>query len=48
MPPKKKVPSSEEAQTNGSRFVTGFFPIVPKPRKPGRPKRTEEEIANAE
>jgi hypothetical protein len=45
MLPKKKPPSLEEAQTNGSRFMKDFFPAIKKPRKPGRPKRTEEEIA---
>jgi hypothetical protein len=31
-----------EAQTNGSSFFIEFFPTI---KKPGRPKRTEEEIA---
>jgi hypothetical protein len=38
----KKIPSLAEAQTNGSRFIKEFFPAI---KKPGRPKMTEEEIA---
>jgi hypothetical protein len=47
MPPKKRPPTLEEAQTNGSRFMKDFFPTIKKTKlkQMDASKLTKKELA---